>query len=54
MMDSTRYPHRINCPRCGLLIRAETASLVGSDYWRHLSIEHGMSRSIYVEHVRAD
>ena len=27
-MDSTRYPHRIKCPRCGLPMRAETTSLV--------------------------
>ena len=52
MMNGAEYIYRINCPECGLLIRAETTSLIGADYWRHLSGEHGMNRSIYVAHVR--
>ena len=51
-MNATKYAHRFNCPQCGLSIRAETASLIGVDYWRHLSGEPGMNRSIYVKHVR--
>lgn len=53
-MNATGLLFTARCPRCGLTIRAETTSLVGADYWRHLASEHGMNRSIYVEHVRPE
>ena len=53
-MNATRFPFTAHCPRCGLTIRAETTSLVGTDYWRHLASEHGMNRFIYVEHARPE
>ena len=54
MMNVTRFPHLVKCPECGRAVRAETAALMGADYWQHLTKEHGISRSIAVRHVRAD
>ena len=54
MMNETRYPHLVKCPECGRAVRAETAALMGADYWQHLTKEHGISRSIAVRHARTD
>ena len=51
-MNETRLPHLVKCPECGRAVRAETAALMGADYWQHLTREHGISRSIAVRHVR--
>ena len=53
-MNPRRFPYIVKCPECGRAIRAETAALMGADYWQHLSGEYGISRSIAVRHVRAD
>ena len=49
-MNPTRYPYLVRCPECGWMIRAETATLMGADYWQHLEKEHGMRRAISVQH----
>ena len=51
-MNVTDFPDLVSCPVCGRTIRAQTVSLMGADYWRHLADEHGISRSIAVRHVR--
>ena len=51
-MNATRFPYLVKCPECGRAIRAETTVLMGADYWQHLAQEHGMNRSIAVQHVR--
>ena len=45
-MNTTGFPYLIRCPKCGEKISAETASLMGADYWQHLRREHGMRRDI--------
>ena len=37
----------------GRVISAESAAMMGADYWKHLAKEHGMNRSIAVQHVRS-
>ena len=53
-MNPMSFPYLVKCPECGRAIRAETASLVGADYWQHLAKEHGMNRSIAVRHARPE
>ena len=53
-MNAKRIPYRINCPECGRAVSAESAALLGADYWQHLAKEHGMNRSISVRHARSD
>ena len=53
-MNPSRFPCLVRCAECGRAIRAESAALMGADYWQHLTKEHGISRSIAVQHVRAD
>ena len=50
-MNARRSPYQVRCPECGRAVRAETASMLGADYWQHLEKEHGISRSIAVQHV---
>ena len=50
-MNRTRFPYQVRCPGCGRSVRAETAAMLGADYWQHLEKEHGMARSIAVRHM---
>lgn len=50
-MNPTRFPYIVKCPECGRAVRAETAAMMGADYWQHLAKEHGMSRSTSVRHA---
>ena len=50
-MNRTGFPYMVRCPECGRAIRAESAALMGSDYWQNLAKEHGMNRSIAVRHT---
>ena len=51
-MNRTKFLYLVKCPECGRAVRAETAAMMGADYWQHLAKEHGMNRSIAVRHVR--
>ena len=51
-MNATDFPYLASCPVCGRAKRVQTVSLMGSDYWRHLSGEHRISWSIAVRRVR--
>ena len=53
-MDRTKFPYQVRCPECGRSVRAETAAMLGADYWQHLAKEHGRNRSISVRHIRTD
>lgn len=39
---SSRFQYLISCPESGLMIRAETVAIMGTDYWQYLKMEHGM------------
>ena len=52
IMNRTRFPYLIMCPECGRAIHAESAAMLGADYWQHLAKEHGMSRQISARHDR--
>ena len=54
IMNRTRFPYLIRCPECGRAIHAESAAMLGADYWQHLAKEHGIHRSIAIQHVRTD
>ena len=49
-MNATTFPCRVNCPHCSRAIQAETADLMGSDYWQHLAKEHGEYRPVEITH----
>ncbi len=53
-MNPSRFPYLVKCPECGRAIRAESAALMGADYWQHLAKEHGMARSIAVRHTERE
>ncbi len=45
-MNCATFTCLFTCPRCGERLKAETASLLGTDYRQHLAKEHGMRREI--------
>ena len=51
-MNAKKSPYRADCPECGREIQWESATMLGADYWQHMSGEHGMNRSISVQHIR--
>ena len=53
VMNPTSFPYQVKCPECGRTISAESAALMGADYWHHLEKEHGMRRAISV-HMTED
>ena len=53
-MNQTRFPYLVGCPECGRQVSAESASMLGADYWQHMAKEHGMNRSIAVRHTRRE
>ena len=53
-MNRTRFAYQVRCLECGRAVRAETAAMLGADYWQHLEKEHGMARSIAVRHMGSE
>ena len=53
-MNRTRFPYLVRCPECGRAVSAETAAMLGADYWQHLAKEHGMHREVSARHVRPE
>lgn len=53
-MNRTRFPYLVRCTECGRAVSAETAAMLGADYWQHLAKEHGKQREISARHARPE
>ena len=42
----------VRCSSATSPVSAETAAMLGADYWQHMAKEHGRNRSVSVRHVR--
>ena len=49
-MNGTNARYLVGCSECGRPVSAETAAMLGGDYWQHMAKEHGVNRSISVWH----